>query len=161
MQLDQSILDFIEALYRKKSLLLYHYAKTLFDNPSIAEEAVQETFIVACINYEKLQKSKNPEGWIMNTHKNVCRNIQKTRNYYLRKMLSLDESSCTVAYEEDFTIENDLENFVTSEEFYILKKIILDGYSHKDLSIELGISIDASKKRFQRAKEHFKKNFQK
>lgn len=62
MQLDQSILAFIEALYRKKSLLLYHYAKTIFNNPSIAEEAVQETFIVACINYEKLQKSENPEG---------------------------------------------------------------------------------------------------
>lgn len=120
---------------------------------------MQETFIIACLNYDKVSCSPNPEGWIMNTHKNVCRNIQKTRNYYLRKMLSLDESSCSVAYEEDFAIENDFKNVVTSEEFHILKKIILDGYSHKDLAAELGISIDACKKRFQRAKERFKKNF--
>lgn len=161
MQLDQYILDFIESLYRKKAPLLYHYARTLFNNSSLAEEAVQETFIVACINFEKLQKSPNPEGWIMNTHKNVCRNIQKTRNYYLKKMLSLDETIHPSSYESSFNIENDLEDFVTSEEFLILKKIILDGYSHKDLATELGISIDACKKRFQRAKQHFRKNFQK
>ena len=43
----------------------------------------------------------------------------------------------------------------------ILKKIILDGYSYKDLAKELGISLEACKKRAQRAKQRFRKNYDK
>lgn len=159
MKLDPQMLDYIESLYRKEALLLFRYSKILFENPSIAEETVQETFIIACLNYKKLTASPNPEGWIMNTHKNVCRNFQKTNNRYLKRIISLDEIPLSSQYTEDLYDENAVVSFVTAEDFIILKKIILDGYSHKDLAEELGISIDACKKRFQRAKQRFKQNF--
>lgn len=159
MKLDSQMLDYIESLYRKEALLLFRYSKVLFDNPSIAEETVQETFIIACLNYKKLIASPNPEGWIMNTHKNVCRNFKKTTNRYLNQMISLDGIPLSSQYTEDVYDDDALASFVTTEDFIILKKIILDGYSHKDLAEELGISIDACKKRFQRAKQRFKKNF--
>lgn len=159
MKLDPQMLDYIESLYRKEALLLFRYSKILFDNPSIAEETVQETFIIACLNYKKLTASPNPEGWIMNTHKNVCRNFQKTNNRYLKRIISLDEIPLSSQYTEDLYDENAVASFVTAEDFIILKKIILDGYSHKDLAEELGISIDACKKRFQRAKQRFKQSF--
>ena len=60
------------------------------------------------------------------------------------------------AFEKNF----DLEDFVSSEDVFILRKFILEGYSHKDLAQELNISVDACKKRLQRAKEKFRKNFQ-
>lgn len=160
MHLDDDKLAFIESLYRKEALLLYRYSKVIFNNPSIAEESVQETFIIACLNYDKVSCSLNPEGWIMNTHKNVCRNIQKTQSVYLKRILALDQveylPSCA---EPAYSIENDLSTFVSSDDYTILKKIILEGYSHKELANELNISIDVCKKRFQRAKERFKKNF--
>lgn len=159
MKLDPQMLDYIESLYRKEALLLFRYSKILFSNPSIAEETVQETFIIACLNYKKLTASPNPEGWIMNTHKNVCRNFQKTNNRYLKRIISLNEIPLSSQYTEDLYDENAVASFVTAEDFIILKKIILDGYSHKDLAEELGISIDACKKRFQRAKQRFKQNF--
>lgn len=159
MKLDPQMLDYIESLYRKEALLLFRYSKILFSNPSIAEETVQETFIIACLNYKKLTASPNPEGWIMNTHKNVCRNFQKTNNRYLKRIISLNEIPLSSQYTEDLYDENAVASLVTAEDFIILKKIILDGYSHKDLAEELGISIDACKKRFQRAKQRFKQNF--
>ena len=71
---------------------LFHYANIVLSNASLAEEAVQETFVIACTKQHALENSPNPEGWIMNTLKNVCRNIQKNRNYYLTRILSLNES---------------------------------------------------------------------
>lgn len=160
MQFDRNQLAYIETLYKKKASLLYYYSKAIFNNVAIAEESVQETFIIACINYDKLCNSPNPEGWLMNVHKNVCRNIQKTQNYYLRKILSIDNVAHLIPYTEpQYSTAGDLESFVSKEDYIILKKIILEGYSHKELAAELNISIDACKKRFQRAKEHFRKNF--
>lgn len=160
MQIEQEYQDYIEMLYRKEAVLLFHYATTILGNISIAEEAVQETFIIACVKYKNLIKSPNPEGWIMNTHKNVCKNIQKTRNLYLKKLLLLNEDRISAYIEDPFdTLDNDLSTFVSFHDFILLKKIILYGYSYKDLAEELKISVDACKKRAQRAKQRFRKNF--
>ena len=98
----------------------------------------------------------------MNTLKNVCRNIQKNRNYYLSRILSLNESVLgTTALESDNLWETNVQDFISKEDFMILKKIILDGYSYKDLAKELGISLEACKKRAQRAKQRFRKNYDK
>lgn len=162
MHLDDEMLAFIESLYRKEALLLYRYSKTVFSNSSIAEETVQETFIIACLNYNKLVNSPNPEGWIMNTHKNVCHNIQKAHNTYLKKILTINHLESLSSFADPtYGIESDLNAFVNSDDYMILKKIILEGYSHKDLANELNVSVDVCKKRFQRAKERFKKNYHK
>lgn len=161
--MDQTTLDFIDRLYRKKYDLLFKYAKYVFHDSSAAEEAVQETFIVACIHHEKLQASLNPDGWIVNTHKLVCKNIQKSRNRDIGKMLSLTNENALKPFaytEPSFENKFDLEDYVSPEDVFILRKLILEGYSHKDLAQELNISVDACKKRLQRAKEKFRKNFQ-
>ena len=153
MDINEKYLKFIETLYIKNASLLFNYANIILSNASLAEEAVQETFVIACIKQHALENSPNPEGWLMNTLKNVCRNIQKNRNYYLSRILSLNESVLgTTALESDNLWE---------EDFMILKKIILDGYSYKDLAKELGISLEACKKRAQRAKQRFRKNYDK
>ena len=162
MDINEKYLKFIETLYIKNASLLFNYANIILSNASLAEEAVQETFVIACIKQHALENSPNPEGWLMNTLKNVCRNIQKNRNYYLSRILSLNESVLgTTALESDNLWETDVQDFISKEDFMILKKIILDGYSYKDLAKELGISLEACKKRAQRAKQRFRKNYDK
>lgn len=162
MDINEKYLKFIETLYIKNASLLFNYANIILSNASLAEEAVQETFVIACIKQHALENSPNPEGWLMNTLKNVCRNIQKNRNYYLLRILSLNESVLgTTALESDNLWETNVQDFISKEDFMILKKIILDGYSYKDLAKELGISLEACKKRAQRAKQRFRKNYDK
>lgn len=162
MDINEKHLKFIETLYIKNASLLFNYAHIILSNDSLAEEAVQETFVIACIKRLALENSPNPEGWIMNTLKNVCRNIQKNRNYYLSRILSLNESVLgTTDLESDDLWETNVQDFINKEDFMILKKIILDGYSYKDLAKELGISLEACKKRAQRAKQRFRKNYDK
>ena len=162
MDINEKYLKFIETLYIKNASLLFNYANIILSNASLAEEAVQETFVIACIKQHALENSPNPEGWLMNTLKNVCRNIQKNRNYYLSRILSLNESVLgTTALESDNLWETNVQDFISKEDFMILKKIILDGYSYKDLAKELGISLEACKKRAQRTKQRFRKNYDK
>lgn len=162
MDINEKYLKFIETLYIKNASLLFNYANIILSNASLAEEAVQETFVIACIKQHALENSPNPDGWLMNTLKNVCRNIQKNRNYYLSRILSLNESVLgTTALESDNLWETNVQDFISKEDFMILKKIILDGYSYKDLAKELGISLEACKKRAQRAKQRFRKNYDK
>ena len=162
MDINEKYLKFIETLYIKNASLLFNYANIILSNASLAEEAVQETFVIACIKQHALENSPNPEGWLMKTLKNVCRNIQKNRNYYLSRILSLNESVLgTTALESDNLWETNVQDFISKEDFMILKKIILDGYSYKDLAKELGISLEACKKRAQRAKQRFRKNYDK
>lgn len=162
MDINEKYLKFIETLYIKNASLLFNYANIILSNASLAEEAVQETFVITCIKQHALENSPNPEGWLMNTLKNVCRNIQKNRNYYLSRILSLNESVLgTTALESDNLWETNVQDFISKEDFMILKKIILDGYSYKDLAKELGISLEACKKRAQRAKQRFRKNYDK
>ena len=162
MDINEKYLKFIETLYIKNASLLFNYANIILSNTSLAEEAVQETFVIACIKQHALENSPNPEGWLMNTLKNVCRNIQKNRNYYLSRILSLNESVLgTTALESDNLWETNVQDFISKEDFMILKKTPLDGYSYKDLAKELGISLEACKKRAQRAKQRFRKNYDK
>lgn len=162
MDINEKYLKFIETLYIKNASLLFNYANIVLSNASLAEEAVQETFVIACMKQHALENSPNPEGWIMNTLKNVYRNIQKNRNYYLSRILSLNESVLgTTTLESDNLWETNVQDFISNEDFMVLKKVILDGYSYKDLANELGISLEACKKRVQRAKQRFRKNYDK
>lgn len=163
MQLNKSTLDYIESLYIQESALLFHYSKAIFNNESIAEESVQETFIIACINYEKLKASPNPKGWIMNTHKNVCRNMQRIRANYLKRILTVDSFMLEAVNKDNAPDEytDDLSIFVSSDDYQLLKKVILEGYSFKEMAEELDISIHACRKRYQRAKKKFQENYQK
>ena len=155
-------IDYIEQLYKKNISLLVNYANIVLSNNSLAEEAVQETFIIVCIKYSTLVDSPNPEGWIMNTLKNVCKNIQKSRNYYLTKILPLStDIQSNHNYDSTDFIELNVENIVSPEDFILLKKTILYGYSYKDLAKEINISLEACKKRVQRAKQRFRKNYEK
>ena len=65
--------DRMEQLYREMFPKLYMYALRIMSKPSLAEEAVQNTFCIACSKEDSLFSSDNPHGWLMNTLKNVIR----------------------------------------------------------------------------------------
>lgn len=60
----------IEQLFREKFKSLFIYAKNALGDPSLAEDATQETFCIACAKSNECLESDNPEGWLMKTLKN-------------------------------------------------------------------------------------------
>ncbi|WP_339295670.1 sigma-70 family RNA polymerase sigma factor [Paenibacillus sp. FSL W7-1279] len=145
----------IKALYLEMYFLLFSYAQNMLSDRSLAEEAVQDTFRIACAKADNLLYSPNPKGWLLNTLKYVIKNKARSRAYLINS-LKLDENMIPGdldVLDIDF-MYSDLTN---SEDYKLLKKIALDKYSMLEAAKEMRISVKACKKRVQRAKKKMKK----
>ena len=70
-------LQFLEQLYRQHYQRLFLYAKAIVKNEHLAEEAVQDTFHIACSKIAEVRRSENAAGWLVQTLKNVLRNMER------------------------------------------------------------------------------------
>lgn len=68
MELNTERAQFIDALYRAMYERMYTYAAhRLTYSSSLAEEAVQEAFRVACTRIDAVMACDNPQGWMLTT----------------------------------------------------------------------------------------------
>lgn len=148
----------IARLYLEMYDMLVTYARCSFEEESLAEEAVQETFQIACQKPDKLFESLNPKGWLVNTLKFTIRNMKRSREN-ARQLLS----SYLIAQKEHATFSEDrlclqvmYEDVAYTEEFKLIKEMAIDGKSHLEMAEARGITVSACKKRVQRAKETLK-----
>lgn len=148
----------IEAFYLQMYDQLFLYAQNALKNESLAEEAIQETFRIVCTKPEDLLSSLNPKGWIINTLKYTMQNMRRNRdrtNALLNQYLATYTSD---AFSEDrIPLEVTYENVAHSEEFRLIKEMAVEGKSHLEMAQARGISVDACKKRVQRAKEFLRR----
>lgn len=158
MGLDDNQQWFIEKLYKEMYYSLSTYALSALNDRSLAEEAVQDTFRIACAKVDNFQASANPKGWLFNTLKYVIKNMIRSRAHLNNMIVSsfdFDENS----YVKDLDTSNiDLlySDIVDSPEYKLLKRIALDKYTMLEAAQELGISLEACKKRVKRAKKKLK-----
>ncbi len=151
--------DLIDRMYLEMHNLLFEYAVSRLENESIAEEAVQETFQIACQKPEELCGSPNPKGWVMNVLKNVISNIRKnqsTAKRILGEYLQLEAQSLQSA-NDSLDVNLLFHDIASLEEFQMVKEMALEGKTYLELSQERGISIEACRKRMQRAKDLLRK----
>lgn len=149
---------FIEKMYLEMFELLMAYACSSLESESIAEEAVQETFRIACMKPEAVINSPNPKGWLINTLKNVIRNTKRKQAGAL-KLLSeyLASQSSRAGFSEDsISLEVNYGSVAELEEFKLIKEMAVDGISQLEMAQARGISLDACKKRVQRAKKYLR-----
>lgn len=149
----------IEQLYLEMFELLMRYARSALKNEALAEEAVQETFRIACQKPEGLCSSPNPKGWLVlalkNTIRNIRRNIAATRRLVEHYMASQPKE---ITFCEDGIRMNILYSDLSdSEDFKLLSELAIEKRSHAEMAAARGISIAACKKRVQRAKEKLQK----
>lgn len=157
MNAEQS--ELIESLFLEMYDMLKSYALSILRDESLAEEAVQETFQVACHRPEALFESQNPKGWLVNTLKFTLRNMKRNREsaqLLLSKYLSTQTEA--IAFSEDkVCFEVLYQNVADTEEFKLIKEMAIDGKSHLEMANARGITVAACKKRVQRAKEVLQK----
>ena len=145
----------IEELYLEMFDKLKAYARSVLESDALAEEAVQETFRIACQKPESVYNCPNPQGWIFIALKNTIRNIQSNRATAKRilEMYLLVEAGQTAFSDDRLSIEVTYENVADTEEFQLLKELAIEGKSHEEMAKARGITVSACKKRVQRAKE--------
>lgn len=153
----------IEKLYLEMYDILRIYAQCSFAEEPLAEEAVQETFRIACQKPENLCESINPKGWLVNTLRFTIRNMKRNRKHALELL-----SNCLVlekkraSYIEDkLTLQFLYGNVSDLEEFKLIKEMAVDRRSLLEMANARGISVSTCKKRVQRAKEKLKNKIKK
>lgn len=149
----------IEQLYFEMYDMLFTYARCSLREEALAEEAVQETFQIACQKPDQLCESPNPKGWLVKTLKFIILNMKRNRES-ARQVLSgyLIEQQEGCAFSEDkLDLQLLYEDVSHMEEFRLIKEMAIDGKSHLEMANARGITVNACKKRIQRAKEMLKR----
>lgn len=145
----------IEQLYHELFKPLTAYALSVLRSRALAEEAVQEVFRIACTKPASLCESPNPRGWLLVTLKNVLKNV-------VRSMASANRLTETVR-QQTRTADTDPVNIrllygplADTDEFRLMEGVAA-GKTMLELAREQGITVEACKKRVQRAREYLKK----
>jgi RNA polymerase sigma-70 factor (ECF subfamily) len=153
MNAEQS--ESIEQLYLEMFNMLLSYARASLEEESLAEEAVQETFQIACWKPEQLLGSPNPKGWLVNALKYTISDIKRSREttrQLLFTYLTMQTSKLAIS-ENTISLEVMYGSLADTEEFKLLKEMAIDGMSYLEMATARGISVNACKKRIQRARE--------
>ncbi len=144
----------IEQLYKDMYPALHVYASRILEDVPLAEEAIQDAFCIACAKREQFLSSANPRSWIMCTLKYVCRNRLRTQAKLKALLQSLDTDRGLLGGTPELMSVDVLFGDVSdSEDFQLLKRIALDRCTMLEVAEDLGISVEACKKRVQRARK--------
>lgn len=149
----------IEQLYLELFDHMMAYARSSLRSESLAEEAVQETFRIACMKPEELCASENPRGWLLKTLKFTIQNKKRCSDNTNRLLTDyIASQSREIAVSEDkVRLEVLYGNIADLDEFKLLQEMAVDGKSQLEMAQARGISLNACKKRVQRAKETLRK----
>jgi len=140
----------LEQLYREMYDWLLGYANASLSNPSRAEEAVQETFRIACDKLPILLESENPKGWLVNTLKGVLKNFSRKDARDSKVFIQMPEQYGSEQPEE-LSLELLYQDLAKTREYELLMKLTEAG-SVRELANRLGISEGCCKKRVQRSR---------
>jgi len=138
---------------------VYRYAYSLLKNNEDAEDVVQDVFINYFKKSESYRGDCSIKTWLLVLTRNQCYNVIKSRK--TRQSESIDDVilGSDINYVEDkLNIEDALKTLTTEEnEIIFLREY--SGFSYKEISRILEISIDNVKVRLFRAKQKLRKAF--
>lgn len=152
----------IEQLYLEMYDILYYRAQTVLRSDALAEEAVQETFRIACGKPEELLCSAKPQGWLVNTMKHLLCNMQR-RQIRTQEVVRAAEVQFLKPFEEvldHLTLDLLYGKLADTDGFRLLMELS-EGRSVREMAASRGISESSCKKRIQRAKMSLKKEIEK
>lgn len=96
----------------------------------------------------------------MNTLKNVIRNVRKSQRILERRFTTYYFEEMDQDAQIDGNVDLMYSDLISEEEFRLLKMIVFEKYSVSEAAEELGIGVEACKKRIQRAKMKLRKRLE-
>ena len=161
---------FFEQLYQENFGKLMRYARVHMD-PFRAEELVQDTFHDALQKIQLLAGHENPYGWLMTTLKYKINNYQRSHQKELLRLISLNSELASdipapdsiddilEENEDQRSLAEKLQHALSERELHIVRRMVYESATHKELAEEMGISVWASQKRLERIRNKLEKIF--
>ena len=134
-----------ERLYRRHVADVYHYALAVLRNPADAEDVTQTTFLNALRAYERGERPKAAQNWLIAIAHNVCR--QRFRQSQRRpREVSLDEDVADRIVDDEAPSAHDIRRALGQLAFNQRAALVmreLEGRSYADIAEILGVSSGA------------------
>src|SRR5437588_316575 len=134
-----------ERLYRRHVADVYHYALAVLRNPADAEDVTQTTFLNALRAYERGERPKAEQNWLIAIAHNVCR--QRFRQSQRRpREVSLDEDVADRIVDDEAPSAQDIRRALGQLAFNQRAALVmreLEGRSYADIAEILGVSAGA------------------
>lgn len=143
--------SFIEPLYNDEYQRLFAVAYRKTGNLELAQDLVQDTFLLAIFNQKKLMDHPKPEAWLMQTLRNLILNELRLPLY---KTVSLHEAVEFPASTESTPIALLLPTQLHDSERQVLIMRFEQQMSYLEMSKQLGISEALCRKRVSQAVIH-------
>lgn len=93
----------MEEIYKKYSLLIYHYLYGLTNDVELSEELMQETFYSAIKGINKFKGDSTISVWLYQIAKNKWKDYLRKNNK--KKIISLNENFDNLEFEEELKEE--------------------------------------------------------
>ena len=153
----EKIDPWFDRLYRENAGRLFKIAYYILKNRAVAEELVQDTFLVLLVHREKVERYESPETYLVNVlRKRIGSEIQKTS--YQREE-SLREEALPTEEGPMECLEDILPEWLNEQERQILTWRAEDGLSFREISLRMGCSEHACHAKMYRLREKFKKAY--
>ncbi len=158
--------EVIDELFREMYQFMVSFASVRLD-PSLAEGVVQDTFLIATQKFDKMMKSGDVRGWLINVLKGEIKNKVRRQKTQEKHNAVLDDTEShigansvhttasdeTVLWEwEDACIQE-----VGKEAFELFKERFLYRIPIKDAAARHGLSESAYKNRTARTRKKLQK----
>jgi len=149
--------EFLKELIIGMSTDLLRIANSKLRSRDDSKDALQETFLAAYNNIDKLKRSNNPKGWLVNTLKFKVMHMQRAKFRYIKLLekLELENETNEMIFMDNY-YNPDLYTIITKDDYNILRLTYEEGYTVQEVADKLGINYEACKKRIQAARYKLK-----
>ena len=143
-----------ESLLQKHHIVVERYINYRLPNSFDADDVIQETYLAACLGFDKLKDQKLFKTWILSIARNQC-NLWY-RKKYGNTVISTDvisEIAVNILYKDD-TLTTLLKQLPqeSSEVLFLTAQ----GYKQKEIATRLEIPVGTVKSRLFHAKKQFR-----
>jgi len=126
-----------------------------------AEDILQDGFVKVFTNLHKFQPYGSFEGWVRRIFVNTAIEYYRQRRKFLINDIEIEN--------QEFEFSDNVVDKMAAEEILVLIKEMpggyrmvfnmyaIEGYSHKEIAEEMGISIGTSKSQYSRARSYLQK----
>jgi RNA polymerase sigma-70 factor (ECF subfamily) len=147
-------------LYDAYGKLFYTIAMRYSKNPQEAEDLTQEAFLKIFQKIDQFSHQGSFEGWMKRIVINTCLNGIRGKQI-IHQPLHNDDGETMIEPIDDTSILDDLavdDIYKCIEELpygyrMVFNLVVMDGYSHKEVADELGITESASRSQLTKAKQ--------
>lgn len=144
--------ELIKEIYLSEYKTMFYYAYNIFDDKTLAESAVQETFLVALQKPEQFTKCEKPVGWLYTTLKYVIKHMRREKHYLLLHTVSLGDAEVQALTKSDKYNIKEVEQEATPD-MELLIEHYLNGFPIKEIASKYNLTVGACKMRMKRARE--------